>query len=128
MQTDGRFVEHVQHADETGTDLRGETDALGLTTGEGARGAREGEVVESDVEQEAEPGLDLLEDLPGDRGLARAEDEAVEEACALGDRQVAHLGDGHRSEVARADRHGQDLGTKAGTGAGRARDFPHVAS
>ncbi len=128
MQTDRRLVEHVQNADETGSDLRGETDALCLTTGEGARGAREGEVVESDVEQEAEPGLDLLEDLPSDGGLAGAEDETVEEACALGDRQVAHLGNGHRTEVARADRHGQNLGTKAGTGAGRARDLPHVAS
>ena len=37
VQTDRRFVEHVEHTDETRADLRGESNALGLTAGEGRR-------------------------------------------------------------------------------------------
>ena len=31
VQTDGRFVEHIQHAHQGGPDLRGQTDALRFT-------------------------------------------------------------------------------------------------
>ena len=37
MQADGRLVEHVQHADQTRTDLGGQPDALGLTAGQRGR-------------------------------------------------------------------------------------------
>ena len=36
MQTDARLIENVQHADQTGTDLRRQSDALGLAAGERA--------------------------------------------------------------------------------------------
>ena len=49
--------------------------------------ARQREVVEADVEQEAEPRLDLLEHLRRDRALALAQLEAVEERARLADRQ-----------------------------------------
>ena len=35
VQADGRLVEHVHDADQTGTDLRGESDALRFTAGQG---------------------------------------------------------------------------------------------
>lgn len=37
VQTDGRLVEDVQHADEAGADLGGQADALGLAAGERRR-------------------------------------------------------------------------------------------
>ena len=52
VEPDRRFVEHVEHADETAPDLRREPDALRLTAGERARRAVERQVVEADVEQE----------------------------------------------------------------------------
>ena len=70
MQADGGFVEHIEHALQTGADLRGEADALGLTAGEGAGGPRQGEVIEADVEQEAETSVDLLGDALGDEAIA----------------------------------------------------------
>ena len=79
MQPDRRFIEHVQHPDQTGADLGGQADALRLTTGERARSPGQGQVVQSDVEQEAQPGLHLFEHLPGDRLLAAAKGELVEE-------------------------------------------------
>src|SRR5699024_7937820 len=50
VEPDARFVEHVEHSDESGTNLRGETDPLCLPARERACGAGEGEVVEADVE------------------------------------------------------------------------------
>ena len=61
VQPDRRLVEDVEHADEARADLGGQPDALGLATGQRGRGPVEREVVEADVEQEAEPGVDLLE-------------------------------------------------------------------
>ena len=103
MQTDGRLVEHVEHADQTGADLGGQPDALRLTAGERARGTLQRQVLQPDVEQEAQPRLDLLEHLPGDRMLARAQRERVQEVRAVGDRQCTHLGDrlGARSPAAK---------------------------
>ena len=39
MQTDGGLVEHVKHADQAGTNLGCEADALRLTAGERTGGA-----------------------------------------------------------------------------------------
>src|SRR5699024_9041405 len=46
VEPDRRFVENVEHAHETGTDLAGEPDPLSFTTGESGRGAVQAEVVE----------------------------------------------------------------------------------
>src|SRR5207248_5841053 len=54
VQTDGRLVQHVQHADQTGPDLGGQPDPLRLATGQRASGPVQGQVVQADVEQEAQ--------------------------------------------------------------------------
>ena len=55
MQTDRRLVEHVQHADQAGADLGGQPDALRLTAGQRRRRPRQRQVLQADVEQEAQP-------------------------------------------------------------------------
>ena len=70
VQADARLVEDVQHADEPAADLPGEADALGLAAGERRGRAVEREVVQSDVQQEPEPGANLLEQFAGDRPSA----------------------------------------------------------
>ena len=70
VQADRRLVEHVQRADEARADLAGQPDALRLTAGERARRAGQRQVVEPDVEQEPEPGVDLLGHPLGDHPLA----------------------------------------------------------
>ena len=79
MQADRRLVEHVEHADQPGADLGGQPDALRLTAGQRGRRARQRQVVQPDVEQEPQPRLHLLEHLPGDRLLARAQRQRVQE-------------------------------------------------
>ena len=69
MQADRRLVEHVEHPDQAGADLRGEPNALRLTAGQRGRRPRQRQVVQPDVEQEPEPRLDLLEHLARDRLL-----------------------------------------------------------
>ena len=59
VQPDGGLVQHVQDTDQTAADLAGETDPLGLASGQGAGGAVEAQVVEPNVEQELDPSLDL---------------------------------------------------------------------
>ena len=75
VEPDGRLVEDVQHAHEARADLGRQPDALRLAARQ--RGARpvERQVVEPDVDQEAEPRADLLEHLRG-RWSARARSAA----------------------------------------------------
>ena len=80
VQPDRRLVEDVEHADEPRADLRREADALSLAARERRGAAVERQVVEADVDQEAEPRAHLLQDRPRDLRLLRAELEAVEEA------------------------------------------------
>ncbi len=122
VQSDRGFVEHVQGADETGTDLTGEAYALGLATGERPGRPRQCQVVEPDVEEEAEPGVDLLGDPLGDHPVALGELELGEELGAVDDRQLADLGD-----VAPADGDGQRRRLEPRTVARGARDLSHVA-
>ena len=56
MQADGRLVEDVEHADQAAADLAGQADALGLAAGERRGGAVERQIMQADVEQEADAG------------------------------------------------------------------------
>ena len=71
VQADRRLVEHVEHAGQARADLRGEPDALALAARQRAGGARERQVVEPDIVEEAEPLVDLLQDARGDLALLR---------------------------------------------------------
>ena len=62
VQADRRLVEHVEHAGEAGADLRGEADALALAARQRAASRGEGEIVEADIDEEAQPLADLLQD------------------------------------------------------------------
>ena len=72
VEPDRRLVEDVQDAHQRRPDLGREADPLGLATGQRHARPVEGQVVEADVDEEAEPGHDLLEQLVGDRPLALA--------------------------------------------------------
>jgi hypothetical protein len=54
VQADRGFVEDVHHADQAGADLAGQADALRLAAGERVGAAVERQVVEADVDQEAQ--------------------------------------------------------------------------
>ena len=94
VQADRGLVEHVEHAGQPRADLRGQPDALALAARQRAGAARQGEVVEPDVEQEAQPVADLLQD-------------AGRDLVALGvelARQGLEPGDGLRGSTVRSRR------------------------
>jgi hypothetical protein len=66
VQADGRLVEHVEHAGQARADLRGEPDALAFAARQRAGIARQRQVVEADIVEEAQPLADFLEDAVGD--------------------------------------------------------------
>ncbi len=122
VQADGGLVQHVEHPDQAGADLGGQPDALRLAAGEGAGGPVQGEVVQADVEQEPQPGVDLLEHPLGDHLLPVGQLDAGQQVGALAHRQVADLGD-----AAPGEGDGEHLGLEPGTAAGRAGHVAHVA-
>src|SRR5262245_8404984 len=73
MQADRRLVQHIEHASEARADLRGKPNALALAARERARDARQIEVVEADIDQEAQAGADFLEDARRDLTVLRLE-------------------------------------------------------
>ena len=127
MQADGWLVEHVEDTDQSGADLGGEPNALRLTARQRRRRARQGEVLQPDVEQEAESRLDFLEHLTRDRLFARPQRQRVQKLRRVGDRQFRHLGDGLLATLSRRQRDGQDLRLQPGAVALRARHVTHEA-
>src|SRR5437016_14472015 len=100
MEADRGLVEHVERVDEQAADGGGEVDALELAARERARLAVEGQVLEPDLDQVAEPAADLAQDEarhllgqtfgkrePGEEALRLADGEA----CDLREREPAHV-------------------------------------
>ena len=55
VQADRWFIQNVQHPDQARADLGGESYALCLSAGEGRRRPAEGQIIQADITQEAEP-------------------------------------------------------------------------
>lgn len=87
-----------------------------------AGGAVEREVVETDVHEEAEPLVDLLEDPLGDLLVAGVEAHPPQEVRALADRHGGDLGDGLLHH-----RHGEHDRLEPRALTGRAGHLAHVA-
>ncbi len=124
VEPDRRLVEDVEHAHERRADLRRQPDALRLAARQRSRVAVEGEVIEPDVDEEAEPRADLLQHLARDRVLALVQ--------TLGERGVPGQRIGHRQlrgldDVPIPDRDRQRLRLEPHPPAGRARLRRHVA-
>ena len=83
VQADGGLVEHIQRADQRGTERGREVDALRLAAGKRRGQPIEGQIFESHVAQKRQPPPDLLEDLLGDRRFLLGELQRGEEALRL---------------------------------------------
>ena len=123
VEPDRGLVEDVQDAHQRRADLGRQPDPLGLAAGQRHARPIEGQVVEPDVHEEAEPGDDLLEQLVR-RSSARARSASSPSAG----RPAQGVGDRHRRDVPDvvvADRDGEDLGPEPLAAAGRARPGDH---
>src|SRR5690606_35198551 len=91
VQADRGLVEHVHDADQAGTDLTGQADALGLATRQRVGLALQVEVVEADIDQEAQAVADFLDDLGRDFAAPARQVAPLEERQPLVDRRPAIL-------------------------------------
>ncbi len=125
VQANGRFVQNIEDAGQARSDLRRQPDALALAARQGAGTARQVQIVEPDVVQEAQPVGDLLQDAPGDLDLLFTQRlfQGREPQEGLGDRQVGDVGD-----VLAADLDRQSLGLQALAAADLARGFGLIAA
>ena len=69
VQTDGRFIEHVEHSTQARTDLRSQTNALAFAAGKGGGIAVEREIAEPDRVEKFQPLHDLAAKTVGDQSL-----------------------------------------------------------
>jgi hypothetical protein len=94
MEPDAGLVQHVERVHQPGPERVGERDALGLSAGQGAGLAVEGQIAQAHVEQEVHPGQQLVEngrrDLPGGAGPG----DLPEPAGQRVQRQGGYVGDG----------------------------------
>ena len=130
VQPYGGLVEDIEHAHQRRADLRRQPDALGLASCQSGRGSVDGQVIETDVHQEAQPRPDLLQHLPGDellflgkrRGLVSVARQVSEEPVRLPHREVGHMRDGFV-----VNRHRQALGLEPLAPARVARPVDHIS-
>jgi len=123
VEADGRLVQHVEHAGQAAADLRRQADALRLPTAERTGRPRQRQVVQTDIDQEANPRFDLLENLGGDAQLqiVQARRLPVRTAQPLHPGQQApdrHLRHVHDAQTVDGD--GQGLRSQPLAQAGRA--------
>ena len=95
VQTDGRLVENIKHVHQLRADLGRQADALALAARQRTRGTGQGEIAQSDFDEEAEPLADLLDDLLGDLPLLGREIffDVGDPLRKTGDRHRGHFGD-----------------------------------
>ena len=116
VQADARFVQDIEDAHQAGADLGRQADALGFAAGQGGRRPRQGHVVQSDIDQEAEAGVQFLADLRGDARPAAASGSSCvrkSRAWRIGSRVSSWM-------FCAADLDGQALRLQAGALADRA--------
>ena len=66
MQADARLIEDVEHIDQLGAYLCGQTDALAFTSGKGCGSPVQRKIVQADVQHETDPFPELLENVASD--------------------------------------------------------------
>ena len=94
VKADGGLVQHVHHAGQSGADLRGQPDALGLAAGQGVGRAFQRQVLQAHVVQEAQAAGDLADDPLADGGLGAFQLQVLEPVGGLTQRPGADLPDG----------------------------------
>ena len=61
METNTRFIEHVQNTGESSADLRGQTNALRFATREGHRWPIKAQVIQADIKEKPQAHADLAQ-------------------------------------------------------------------
>ena len=93
MKSDRRLVADVQHIDELGTYLGRQSDALALSSRKRRSRTVERKIIQTYIEKELHPVLELLENIAGDSTLPLVKDLIQRE------KPVLQLGDFHSGNL-----------------------------
>ena len=121
VQTNGRLIEHIKYAGQTGTNLRSQTDALCLAARKRGRAAIQGQVIQTDVQKEAQPSLGFLEYRTGNDFLAVPQHQRVQEFRGIFNRKRTQPRNGLLTVSSRSQADSQDLRLQARALTGAAR-------
>src|SRR5258708_6219563 len=107
MEADGRFVQHVEGANEMRTERRCELDPLRFSAGERGGQPVEREVIEAHFIQKLQPRSNLFQNSVRDFQVPFGELQLGKESARFFNGELAHLGDGFSRHA-----HGAGLGAQ----------------
>ncbi len=93
MKPDGWFIQNVHYPHQSGTDLRSKADPLGFSTGKGGCFLVQIEVIQSDIDQKIETGLNFPKSLFGHRELVGGQNPAFQFFLSFANVEIAELTD-----------------------------------
>ena len=83
MQTDGRFIQHIHHANQPGTNLAGQTNTLCFTARQGFCGTGHRQIIQPDIHQKTQAIADLFQHFLCNFGSLAAEFQVFEETHGM---------------------------------------------
>ena len=98
MQPNARFVEHIQHADQTRADLRCQPNPLRLAARQCIALAVQGKVRQADVLQKRQPRAHFLHDFARDSLFKFRQPQRSEEDHGFLDAHARHVDDGFAAD------------------------------
>ena len=95
VQSNARFIQDIQYIHQLGADLRGEADPLAFPSGKAPGTPVEGQIIQTNVQQEFQPPAQFFKDVSGNGKLAFAQAlfNALEPAEEFNDVHTGQAGD-----------------------------------
>ena len=121
MQTDTRFIQNINYADQTGANLRCQTDTLRFPTGKRARRSGKRQIFQTDINQKADSGVDFLQNTFRNHIFPFRQRQALEEFLHFANGKLRHLGN-----ILPVDSNGKHLRTQAFPMAIGTLDIRHI--
>ena len=93
MQPDTGLIQNIKHTDQSGPDLRGQADALGLATTQRTALPVEGEIAQAHLDHESQAFANFEDHLAGDPALEIAQGKPTQKHMGLGNGERTEIGD-----------------------------------
>ena len=91
MQANAGLIQNVGYSHQARTDLSGQADSLGFSSGKSTGGPGKGEIIQSHICQEPDSCLDLFQNLVADQLLLLRQHQVVQPVLELSYRQICNL-------------------------------------
>ena len=125
MQADAGLIKDVQHADQSRTDLCGQSDALRFTARQRFGAAIECEIIKTDIDEEAQALAYFLENRTGNTGIEAGVTGAAHWNRFEKGERIHHATLDHLPDVEAMHRHGERSGAQSAALARRTRPGHH---